>query len=164
MQEQRPGRTSIGRSLSRYQGIRRFALLVSGTIWGSSLSGPFTAQRDRKKFLLSFLMLCLTFCARLRRGTGPLADGVCKAVRRESRSLWVVPMSGVGFFTKQLLFLKILKPFFNKQLISLLKCPCFFFFYSWQACSEQGSAGSGGLWVPRQRGTARKLPEYSRGA
>lgn len=32
------------------------------------------------------------------------------------------------FFTKQFLFLKILKPFFKKQLILLLKCSWFGFF------------------------------------
>lgn len=33
------------------------------------------------------------------------------------------------FFTKQFLFLKILKPFFKKQLILLLKCSWFVFFF-----------------------------------
>lgn len=44
-------------------------------------------------------------------------------------------MSLFFFFTKQFLFLKILKPFFKKQLILLLKCSwfVFFFFYSLQA-------------------------------
>ena len=77
MQEQRPGWMSVSRSISRYQGIPRFALFVSRTIWGSSLSLP---QRDRKKFLLNFMIFSQMFYLTLLRWTVALTDYICKTI------------------------------------------------------------------------------------